>query len=79
MVTEFERRIVLTLLGRGFYLTNEMRLPWVHAKPGLKWFLRWLKKRQVVDNLKHAPCCPANHYHRQRLVFRLCTCGAVQP
>jgi len=22
------------------------------------------------------PSCPANHYHRTRLVFRDCTCGA---
>jgi hypothetical protein len=32
-------------------------------------------KYQQFDNLKHAPCCPANHFHRSRLVFYRCTCG----
>jgi hypothetical protein len=37
-----------------------------------------MKRRQVLDNLHHAPACPANHFHRQRLVFQRCTCGATR-
>lgn len=31
-------------------------------------------KYQVLDERKHAPMCPANHFHRMRLVFQKCTC-----
>lgn len=76
MVTEHERRQVITMVKAGHWVVLEsMRLPWIDAK-AFKPLLKLLKRRQKVDNLHHAPCCPANHYHRQRLVFHGCTCGA---
>lgn len=45
---------------------------------GSRWLLNAMKRRQMVDSLKHAPCCPANHWHRQRLVFQRCNCGAAR-
>jgi hypothetical protein len=36
-----------------------------------------MKRRQVLDAAHHAPCCQANHWHGQRLVFQGCNCGAV--
>lgn len=29
-----------------------------------------------LDDLHHAPACPANHYHRMRLPTAPCQCGA---
>ena len=78
MVTAQERWLILALVRvRVFSLYTSMRLVCVSARPGFRWLLKWIMKRQVVDNLKHAPCCPANHYHRQRLVFQRCTCGTT--
>ena len=31
----------------------------------------------LLDELHHAPACPANHYHKQRLPTGRCTCGAA--
>lgn len=78
MVTNPQRYMVKFLVWLGvWWLDYNMRLICVNTRRGTTWFLRWMKKRQVVDDLHHAPCCPANHYHKQRLVFRPCTCGAV--
>lgn len=77
MVTNFERKLIVFLIKiRLFYGFIDMRLFWLVANPGARWVLRWIKKRQVVDDLHHAPCCPANHYHKMRLVFKPCNCGA---
>lgn len=46
---------------------------------GTYWLYDMIRKKQVVDDLHHAPACPANHYHKQRLVFQPCTCGANKP
>jgi hypothetical protein len=76
MVTEHERQQVLTMIRLGHWqIAESMRLPWIQAKR-FGALLKLLQRRQKVDALHHAPCCPANHYHRQRLVFRGCTCGA---
>jgi len=32
----------------------------------------------VTDNHKHAPMCPANHYHGARAPTGSCTCGAIR-
>jgi hypothetical protein len=29
------------------------------------------------DDLHHAPMCPANHYHKQRMPTGPCNCGAA--
>lgn len=78
MVTLQERWLILALVRcRVFKLYLSMRLPCVSAMRGFGWLLNWIKRRQSVDDLHHAPCCPANHYHRQRLIFQRCNCGAA--
>lgn len=32
----------------------------------------------MFDDLHHAPSCPANHWHHQRLPTGGCTCGATR-
>lgn len=79
MVTDRERRMVKLLVRlRIWHLSMQMRLPAISARCGSQWLLNWLRRRQVVDDFHHAPCCPANHYHRMRLVFGYCTCGAAR-
>lgn len=31
----------------------------------------------ALDDLHHAPACPANHFHQMRLPSGRCTCGTV--
>ena len=80
MVTEPQRRLVKRLLEAGAFTAQcgTFGLIQIHARWGFRWLLRRLKQRQIVDNLHHAPACPANHYHKMRLVFRPCTCGAYR-
>lgn len=33
----------------------------------------------AFDDLHHAPCCPANHFHQRRMPTGRCTCGADRP
>lgn len=77
MVTNKERRLVIWLCKLRIWKPQmEMRIVWIQT-PRLKWLHKWLLKRQKVDDLHHAPACPANHYHKQRLVFFPCSCGAA--
>jgi hypothetical protein len=79
MVTIFQRRLIVRLLRlRVLRLQESMRLPWISARRGFGWLLERIKRAQLVDDLHHAPCWPANHYHRQRLVLHPCTCGAAR-
>lgn len=48
----------------------------VRPRWGAKWLLAWMLREHVVDSAHHAPLCPANHWHRTRLVLRGCSCGA---
>lgn len=78
MVTDFERRIILALIRvKVWKIFISMRLPTIKTRWGTRWVLKWMVRRQIVDSLHHAPCCPANHYCRMRLVFRPCNCGAA--
>lgn len=78
MVTDRERRLVQTMVRlRLWRIDMWMRIPSIVPCLGTRWLLQWLKDRQIVDDWHHAPCCPANHYHRARLVFQGCTCGAA--
>jgi hypothetical protein len=79
MVTDRQRRFIHTLIRLdAFRVRMFMRLPWIEARwRGSSWVLARIKRWQIVDDLHHAPCCPANHYHRTRLVFHPCTCGAA--
>jgi hypothetical protein len=79
MVTSKERRFIRAMVAMkafkavgGFFGTTE-----IWPRYGFGWILEAIKRRQVVDDLHHAPCCPANHFHKCRLVFETCTCGAV--
>lgn len=78
MVTDRQRKLVQLLVRFKIWtLFSHMRCINIRPRKGTVWLFRWLLKNQVVDNLKHAPCCPANHWHKQRLVFQRCTCGAA--
>ncbi len=77
MVTDTERRVIVLLIrSRLWKASHQMRLLTLDPKLGTMWIFRKLIKRQVVDELHHAPCCPANHYHNTRFVFQHCNCGA---
>ena len=75
------RLLAWLLLGLGLWeVTIQMHL--VDIRPRTGWRGRgsvWLWNRmlgaQLLDNLHHAPCCPANNYHHRRLVTKPCTCG----
>ena len=56
---------------------THFRNVWVSPCWGTRWIFNYLNKVQVVDNLHHAPACNANHWHKTRLVFDYCNCGAV--
>lgn len=80
MVTESQRCLVKRLLEAGAFTSNYdvFELVQIDARFGFGWLLRGLKERQAVDDRHHAPACPANHYHKMRLVFQCCTCGAFR-
>jgi hypothetical protein len=80
MVTNPERRFVQTALDLGIFRARRsiFGLFDIYARPGSRWLLNWLKARQIVDDLWHAPACAANHYHKTRLVFQPCTCGSAR-
>lgn len=79
MVTESQRSIIKFFVKiKIWQLDCQMRLVDVRPLYGTFWLLKWILKQQIVDGLHHAPCCLANHYHRTRLVFQHCTCGAKQ-
>lgn len=79
MVTNMERMLIHRLVKAG-KLKAEIGLFRVvtlsPTNPGMRALLDRIKARQKVDEWHHAPCCPANHWHRQRLVFTGCNCGA---
>jgi hypothetical protein len=79
VVTDRERRFVTWMLRLGLFdVKRSIFGLWdIYARPGARWILKWLKERQVVDNLHHAPACRANHFHKCRLVFDPCGCGAA--
>jgi hypothetical protein len=81
MISETQRSIANILfklrLWRFRVLMTTSCMDVIPAR-GTKWILNWMLKTQKVDNLHHAPACPANHYHRTRIVYQTCTCGAKQ-
>lgn len=78
MVTDNQRKFIGWMIKHHVWrIVMSMRLPMIYTLYHTKWLLDWLLERQIVDDLHHAPCCPANHYHKTRLVFKPCTCGAV--
>jgi len=78
MLTKRQRRLVQLMLSLRLWMPDvSMRLVWFRARRGTRWLLELLLERQAVDDAHHAPCCPANHYHKRRLVFQRCSCGAL--
>lgn len=80
MVTRGERRLIMWLVGLHIWRAEFSLFDCVVVRPcwGTRWFYEWLLRRQIVDDLHHAPACPANHWHRRSFVFRPCTCGAAR-
>jgi hypothetical protein len=58
--------------------TIVLRNPVIVPKRGTKWLLAYLIRCQNLDESKHAPCCPANHFHHTRLIFHSCTCAITR-
>lgn len=79
MITAIDRRVLRVLIACKLVCAKVSLFRTVdfHARKGFGWILDGMKARQTVDKLRHAPCCPANHWHRQRLVFQRCNCGAA--
>lgn len=77
MITDGQMKILRILKRYNLIIVKQqMRLPNIYGKWGTKWIIKRIKKTQPVDKWHHAPCCPANHYHRTRIVLHPCTCGA---
>lgn len=78
MIQTFDRKIAFRLWKLGAWKLDPFMFRSFNIIPcwGTGWLLEMMLKRQVVDDLHHAPACPANHYHKRRLVFDRCTCGA---
>lgn len=83
-VTATDRDIARVLLRLGLWRRKVwMRMVDVEPKPGWRrrvsgWIYDGMLRRQMVDRKRHAPACPANHYHRKRLVLLGCICGATE-
>lgn len=80
MVSDRERAVIQHCVQHGL-MTAEIglfRTVEIKAPPETARLLELIKKRQKVDDLHHAPCCPANHWHKMRLVFNRCNCGAAE-
>jgi hypothetical protein len=78
MVNERQRWLVKLMLRANAFHAHYFLVWNIQARYGFGWLLNRIKRAQIVDDFHHAPCCPANHYHRTRLVFQPCTCGASQ-
>lgn len=77
MVTNQQRKFIKLMIKLKLWkITVWLRNIDIQPHFKTKWILNYLKKIQIVDNLHHAPCCPANHFHKTRFVFQKCTCGA---
>lgn len=77
MITSKQRRICRLMVK--LKLWNPRECMWtVDFDPcwGTRWLHRRIRKTQPVDDLHHAPACLANHYHRARIVYGRCNCGA---
>jgi len=57
------RQRVLSLKGEG--KNDAEALDLIHARHA-----------EIIDDLHHAPLCPANHYHGSRAPTGPCSCGA---
>lgn len=80
MVNDRERRVIEYCVEHGLMEVRIglFRTVEIHAPPENERLLKRIKARQKVDDLHHAPCCPANHWHKARLVFQPCNCGAAK-
>lgn len=86
MILPFDRKLAVWLTRcRVFYFVP----PWMpgvltfrcwrlRPRRGAWWLWEWMRRRQTRDGLHHAPCCPANEWAGQELVFQECNCGAAR-
>jgi hypothetical protein len=79
MIRDFDRKVAMLLVRVKLWRADPglFRTVEIHPRKGTRWLLNMMKRRQVLDAAHHAPCCQANHWHGQRLVFQGCNCGAV--
>jgi hypothetical protein len=79
MIRDLDRKVALLMVRLKLWRADRNLFRTVEIKPrkGTRWLLDVMKRRQARDTAHHAPCCPANHWHYQRLVFHACNCGAV--
>ncbi len=82
MITMRDRHIALLLVRTGLFglKRNDWRCIDIvpRGTPTARRMYERMKAAQTLDLLKHAPCCPANHWCGCRLIFQLCNCGAAQ-
>ena len=78
MILAADRKIASALIRWKLWVGFvHMRAVWFEPRWGTRWILERMMRRQKVDDYGHAPACPANHWHRLRLVFQHCNCGAA--
>lgn len=80
MVTDKQRKLVIALIQLNVWESVPNVFGLIEIRPTYgtnthELFDR-MREKQKVDDLHHAPACPANHYHKMRLVFHRCNCGA---
>lgn len=79
MVSEHERAIAIGMVEAGHWRLERSLFRCTQVVPvRFKALHELLLRRQRVDDFHHAPCCPANHWHRRILVFHTCSCGAAE-
>lgn len=81
MIREPDRKLALFLVRVGVWkIEVQMRCPRVVPSKRTRWLWRWMRSRQANEDRQyhHAPCCPANRWTEQALVFQRCNCGAVK-
>jgi hypothetical protein len=80
MITDRDRKLLALMLALKMVegVENMRLVDFRSVAAGTAEVLKGIKERQARDVRKHAPCCPANHYHYTRIVYQHCTCGAAQ-
>ena len=77
MILQSHRKFAVALCKLRLWMPfTHMRVTWFRPRWGTNWILETMMRRQVIDRLHHAPCCPGNSWHKRRLVFQRCNCGA---
>lgn len=79
MILDEDRKKVVEMVELGIWqVYSHFRVPNIKTTEDTQPLMELMLERQEVDDLHHAPGCAANHYHRRRLVFDHCSCGAAK-